>query len=151
MYNLGSYQDECINDILLAIWDHVACYDASKNSFKNWIAILAKYTSLNYVKKYKRLSDSVELDSSNLVTQDNNISKLIQQDIREDLEHVLSGLKEKDRIIFTELYFNDKSMDEVCWQTGMNKNYIYNRLSRGKKKLRALWERRMNHDGREGI
>lgn len=151
MYNLVSYQDECINDILLAIWNHAECYDADKNSFKNWIAILAKYKSLNYVKKYKRIGESIELDAVNLVTEDNLVNRLVQQDIRGNLEHILNGLKEKDRMLFTELYFNDKSVDEVCSQTGMDKNYIYNRLSRGKKKLRALWERGMKCDERQRI
>lgn len=141
MYNLESYQDECINDILLAIWDNVECYDEAKNSFKNWIAVISKYTSLNYVKKYKKYSNNIELDEFKLVTEDTNINQFIQEDISKELEKMLSCLKKKDRVIFTELYLKDKSIEEICFQTGMRKDYIYNRLSRGKKKLRTLWNK----------
>ena len=151
MYNLLSYQDECVNDILLAIWDYIECYDGTKNSFKNWIAILAKYKSLNYVKKYKKLNEEVELDKAYLVTEDEHLNRLLQHDTRKGLEAILGELKEKDRQLFTEIYFNDKSVEEVCKQTGKSKNYIYNRLSRGRKKLKTLWEREVPSDETQRI
>lgn len=151
MYSLENYQDECINDILLAIWNNVEYYNTSKNSFKNWIAVIAKYTSLNYVKKYKKYGNNIELDEVKLITEDNNVEQLIQQDINKELEEMLGCLKKKDRVIFTELYLKDKSIDEICFQTGMRKDYIYNRVSRGKKKLRALWEKGGKCNGSENI
>lgn len=113
MYHLESYQDECMNDILLAIWDNIACYDPTKNSSKNWVSVVSKYTSLNYIKKYQKLSNNTELDYVQLISEDSNINGLIQQDTRDELEMLLGCLKNKDKIIFTELYLNDKNMKEI--------------------------------------
>lgn len=141
MYDLGNHQDECINDILLAIWNHIECYDSTKNSLKNWIAVISKYTSLNYVKKYKKETTHIELEQVEMISEDSTVNRLIQQDTSREVEKLLGQLKQKDRELFIELYLKDKSIDEVCLQTGMQRDYIYNRVSRGKKKLKTLWQK----------
>ena len=49
---LINYEEECINDILLSIWQSIDGYDKDKNTFKNWICAIAKYKSINYRIKY---------------------------------------------------------------------------------------------------
>ena len=49
---LINYEEECINDVLLSIWESIEGYDKNKNTFKNWICAIAKYKSINYRKKY---------------------------------------------------------------------------------------------------
>ena len=46
---LKEYQEECMNDVLLSIWENIASYHPEKNSFKNWIAAIAKYKSIDYI------------------------------------------------------------------------------------------------------
>ena len=36
--NYPEYTEECINDIFIAIWEHIDKYDPSRSSLKNWIA-----------------------------------------------------------------------------------------------------------------
>lgn len=43
LYNLVDYQQECINDVFLGIWNNIDSFDSSKNTFKNWVAGIAKY------------------------------------------------------------------------------------------------------------
>ena len=40
--------EECLDDVLLSVWNHIECFDASKNSFKQWIAAIAKYKAIDY-------------------------------------------------------------------------------------------------------
>ncbi len=40
LYNLQFIQEECIDDILLAIWDNIASFCPEKNSFKNWVGAI---------------------------------------------------------------------------------------------------------------
>ena len=49
---------------------------------------------------------------------------------------MLKSLSEEDRKIFKKLYFEDKDMDQVSEDTGLSKSVLYNRISRGKKKMR---------------
>ena len=52
---------------------------------------------------------------------------------------MLKSLSEEDRRIFIKLYFEDKNMDEISFDTKLAKPVIYNRLSRGKKKMREAF------------
>lgn len=52
------------------------------------------------------------------------------------LRELLSCLKEKDRELFYRLYVEEETMDEIADQMQTDKAVLYNRLSRGKKKLR---------------
>ena len=43
LYNLQSVQDECINDVLMGIWNNITTFDENKSEFKNWVAGIAKF------------------------------------------------------------------------------------------------------------
>ena len=50
--DLSYYQEECINDILLSIWNNIDSYDKDKNTLKNWIGVISKYKTIDYKRKY---------------------------------------------------------------------------------------------------
>ncbi|CEN77783.1 sigma factor [Paraclostridium sordellii] len=53
--NLGkltNYEEECVSDVFLAIWDNIEYFEKDKNTFKNWICVIAQYKAINYKKKY---------------------------------------------------------------------------------------------------
>ena len=56
---LKSKQDECFNDVLLSIWEHIDSFHPDRNSFKNWTAAIAKYKSIDYMRKYKYETDKI--------------------------------------------------------------------------------------------
>lgn len=61
LFRMQSYQEECMNDVLLAIWDHIDSFQPEKNSFKNWIAAIAKYKAIDYLRKYQKEQMEVPL------------------------------------------------------------------------------------------
>jgi len=52
LYNLQSVQDECINDVLLGLWNNIDKFDENKSEFKNWIAGIAKFKAIDYSLKF---------------------------------------------------------------------------------------------------
>jgi len=56
-----------------------------------------------------------------------------------ETEKMLECLSEEDREIFIKLYFEEKNMDEISCDTGLAKPVLYNRLSRGRKKMRQAF------------
>ena len=60
---LINYEEECINDVLLSIWESINGYDKDKNTFKNWICAIAKYKSINYRKKYLAKYEQTEINN----------------------------------------------------------------------------------------
>ena len=81
---LINYEEECINDVLLSIWESIDGYDRDKNTFKNWICAIAKYKSINYRKKYLAKYEQTEINNE-IYYIDKNLVKL---EINEDVEDI---------------------------------------------------------------
>ncbi len=136
LFGVPHRQEECFNDVLLKIWQHISDYDESKNTFKNWAAAIARYRAIDYLRQYQRELATVDIENTVIVKEDRILAKMIEKEISEEVEMMLDSLKPSDRELFMKLYVEDKSLEQVSQETGMKKEVIYNRLSRGKEKLR---------------
>ncbi|NLU10151.1 MAG: sigma-70 family RNA polymerase sigma factor [Tepidanaerobacter acetatoxydans] len=150
LYHLPNYYEECMNDCLLGIWENIRYYDPKKSSFKNWVGGIAKYKSLNYVRKYLRDLENENMENVTIPAEDNTLKEILSKEISLETEKMLKSLSEEDRGIFIKLYFEDKNMDEVSFDTGLTKPVIYNRLSRGKKRIREAFSIK-GGSGNEGL
>ncbi|WP_326514809.1 sigma factor-like helix-turn-helix DNA-binding protein [Clostridium intestinale] len=52
----------------------------------------------------------------------------------------MKELKEKDKEIFIRRYLLDESMEKISKDLNLSKEYIYNKLSRGRKKIKERLE-----------
>ena len=136
LFSLPDYCEECINDCLMGIWENICYYDPQKSSFKNWVGGIAKYKSLNYVRTYLRDLENENIENIILPAEDNTLKEILENEISTETRKMLGSLSKQDREIFIKLYFEDKNMNQVSNDTGLTKPVIYNRLSRGKKKMR---------------
>lgn len=139
LYNLSSYEDECINDVLLGIWHNSECFNPEKSTFKNWIAGIARYKAIDYQRKYLKDLTYEPIEALGMVQEDTTHQRLVQDEIRGELEVLLSHLKEEDKKIFLAIYESNHKVEEVSRLTGLKREVIYNRLSRTKKKLKKLF------------
>lgn len=131
LYNGQQDKEECLDDVLLAVWDNIDDYDSSKSSFKNWIAVITKYKAINYQRKHiKQLENQALLEPSTLKTE--------QRILEHDVESLLMHLNKEDRILFKKYYLEDLDIKMLEEDLNATKSQIYNRLSRGRKKLRKL-------------
>ena len=117
-----NYEEECISDVLFAIWENIEGFNDKENSFKNWICAIAKYIS--------RISE--ELDS-NLFYIDENLYKL---ELEEEINELLSSLNHKDKELFKRYYLDGDELEEIAMDTSTNVPALHSRLSRGRKKIR---------------
>ncbi len=134
---LPNYREECFNDVLLAIWNNIEQFDSNRSTFKNWVAGIARYKSLNYVRKYMDELTIQNTDQLLDLTDDAATGMLLQQEHTENFEAMISSLNSNDRELFKRLYFHEQEIDEISRQMNLSANVIYNRLSRGKRKLRT--------------
>lgn len=58
---LINYEEECVSDIFLAIWDNIKSFESDKNSFKNWICAISKYRAIDYKRKYLSKIETVDM------------------------------------------------------------------------------------------
>ena len=143
--NLEIIQDECFDDVLLLVWKNSTSYDKSKNSLKNWIAAITKYKAIDYQRQYKKFLLQHEFEEHMLVDTRSVETEIIKNTLSNQTEELLSSLKKEDQLLFLQYYGEQKSIEELAKEHGVHKSVLYNRLSRGRKKLRAAFRNRFNH------
>lgn len=94
-YHQQDYE-ECLEDVLLSIWDHIHSFDAEKNSFKHWIAAIAKYKAIDYLRK------QIILQNRQFPVADINEALLNEKQLVEinDVDELLEQLSAIERKIF---------------------------------------------------
>ncbi|MBC5742892.1 sigma-70 family RNA polymerase sigma factor [Lachnospiraceae bacterium MD308] len=137
LFLFPSMQEECMNDVLLRIWEHIDQFDETRNTFKNWMAGIARYQSIDYLRKYKKHLEEISLSDICEGREDTALLKLIESELSAEIEEMLSCLKPKDRSIFLKLFYEDMDVEDVSREMGIKKSAIYQKVSRGRKKLLA--------------
>lgn len=137
LFYLEDHREECINDCLLAIWDNIDSYDEERD-FKNWVAGIAKYKSIDYIRKYLGDRELENIDDREIADGQDSLDLLLEKEFQEGVGELLYKLSPEDRLIFKETYFRDRSARELAEDLDMKESNIYNRLSRGRERLRLL-------------
>lgn len=140
LFSLPERQEECFDDVLLKIWQNISDFNESKNTFKNWAAAIARYRAIDYLRQYQRELAMINIEDAIIVHEDSMLTGMIEKEISEEVEKMLEFLKPSDRELFLKLYVEEKTMEQVSEETGMKKEVIYNRLSRGKHKIRKQYK-----------
>lgn len=135
LYLLAEEQEECFDDVFMNIWDHIDSFDEKQNSFKNWIAGIACYRSIDYLRRYRKRFEDVAL-SEDIGVEDRELLHLIDREISEETEAILQCLKPEDRALFEKLYIEEMTIDDVCESFQTSPNVIYKRISRARKRMR---------------
>jgi RNA polymerase sigma factor (sigma-70 family) len=136
-YLRGNQQDieECLADVLVSIWFHIDSFDPAKNEFKQWIAAIAKYKAIDYVRKHekeKKYVNKVELDGK-------TSGQLFKEpSVVVDLDSMLNGLSDVERTIFEKYYVEGVPSREIATHFKAKESWVHNKLSRGRKKLKNI-------------
>lgn len=141
LYSFRDAQDECIDDILLAIWDNVNMFDNDKNSFKNWVSAISKYKCIDYKRRLLNIPFEEEIHENILETSVSIEENLILEELRNEINDILKCLPLQDREIISRYYLQDKDVFIISKELLIKPSAIYNRLSRGRKKLKKLFSK----------
>jgi len=121
-------------------WDHADDYNEDKCDFKGWLAAIARYQAIDYLRKAKReefsqMGESLE-DMANEPGFDDERFTRLEESIDSEFEQLVSCLSPEDREIFRRIYQKGESMDEISKDLNIPKDQLYNHTSRAKKKIR---------------
>ena len=132
--------EECVNDVFLGVWYNIDSYKPQKNSFKNWVAAIARFKAIDYGRKYAVLRRHESDEEIEAAISDITVLPASADDgMSEPVQMFLESLSREDRELFMRIYVAEDSVAEVSRDTGMKREVIYNRLSRGRKKLKAVY------------
>lgn len=134
--SLPEFKEECMNDCLLAIWKNINLYDDTRASFKSWIAGIAKHKCIGYKRKYLKELQNINIEDLDVASEKNIEQEIIDDEMRAEVFELLSCLSDEDKEIFTKFYFEDADVAGISTDLNISKDMIYNRLSRGRKKIK---------------
>lgn len=129
---LINYEEECIDDVFLSIWDNIKSFNSKKNNFKNWICAISKYKAIDYKRKYLSKVETVDIDDEIYYID----KELLKSEMEEEINNILRHLNESDRQLFINHYLNGDSLEELAIKNNTKISNLYNRLSRGRKRIR---------------
>ena len=139
LYRFSHVHDECIDDILLAVWDHIDSFNEKTNSLKNWLAAISKYKAIDYKRRYIKLAEKQRPGDYELETnQADERQQVMKTELSLETEALLEQLTPEDRQLFIDYYIDGKDTTSLANELSVNKSVIHNRLSRGRRKLKGL-------------
>ncbi|ATP39861.1 RNA polymerase subunit sigma-70 [Solibacillus sp. R5-41] len=135
-YLIGNEQDieECFADVLVSIWFHIDSFDGTKNEFKQWIAAIAKYRAIDYIRKSEKTKQYV----SNFEFDERSLSQPNSKSNELDLPSLLNELNDTERAIFEKYYVEGVPTEEIASEFRAKQSWVHNKLSRGRKKLKTI-------------
>lgn len=136
---IGQFEEECLNDVLLGVWNGIESFSDKDNSFKSWVAAITKYKCIDYKRKYIKLlkEDSLEkLDETHIKSAEES---MLQHEINEEIESMLKFLSPTESEILKAYYIDDEEVDALADKMGIKPSAIYNNLSRSRKKLKVAF------------
>jgi len=71
------------------------------------------------------------------------LSKMISDDTRDLVRHVLEGLTERDRSLLRAIFLEERDKDEVCAELGVDRDYLRVLLHRAKGSFRVVYSKRV--------
>ena len=122
---------EVLNESLLAIWDNIDSYDPSRSSLKNWSALVSKYKAIDSLRREIR-----HQSQSLYQIKDQAFEDSYPFEDADEIKNILSYLNSEDQEIFIRLFLQGYSYDDLAKIYDISKAGLYNRVARGKKKIR---------------
>lgn len=131
----GQQQDyeECLDDVLLSVWNHILHFDPEKNSFKQWLAAIAKYKAIDYQRKQIKLHNH-QFSVSEI---DDRMLKTSEAAGTSQVDELFDQLSARERDIFEKYYLEGAPSHEIAEHYNAKESWVHNKLSRGRKKLKS--------------
>lgn len=127
---------ECVNDVVLKVWQNIGFYNDGKSSFSSWLIAISKYNAIDYKRKLKRKNENYDIESLELSSYKEVEDRIIEAENKEELLEIISSLKDIDKDIFIRRYFVGESISEICENLNLSRSAVDNRILRGKKHLK---------------
>ncbi|EDP95786.1 sigma-70 family RNA polymerase sigma factor [Kordia algicida OT-1] len=127
------------------------------SKFSTWLYRIVYNTSLDYIKKNKRvvLSEHIdEINESDIGTMQDAMSYLEAKEKKQMIENALLKLPEEERVLLTLFYFEELSLKEISEIVKISYDNVKIKLHRSRKKLYHILKNvvepiYLNHGGRK--
>ncbi|WMJ86471.1 RNA polymerase sigma factor [Anaerocolumna sp. MB42-C2] len=135
-------KEEIIMDVFLAIWNHADSIDPDMYpSLKPYIGAIARNKSKNKLRSLSKYN-TILLDDEILIVSNDFTESIIKSEIKEILLEAINMLSKEERVCFLKYYYYQKPIRIIAEETNLKESTIKSKLSRGRKKLKELLDRK---------
>ncbi|MGN0666311.1 MAG: sigma-70 family RNA polymerase sigma factor [Huintestinicola sp.] len=131
LYDYPEDAEECIYESILKIWDHIGDFVGTVDTFAGWVGKIARFTALDRLRKIKKLQPTTDIDEQSIADRTITGDELFDEFFLE----LISCLNDYDKDIFIQIFWKGESVEKISSLLGKTKGFLYNRISRGKKKI----------------
>lgn len=139
--------EECMDDVFLDAWNNIDRFDGKKGSFKSWITAIARFRSIDYLRRYSRRCAEEDIDDHERELARDNLMEMLDEEISDGMEKLLKGLTDDDRDIILRYYWDEQDVARIADDYGVTSSTIYSRMSRARNKLKVYAEVVNKHEG----
>lgn len=138
--------EECVNDTYLKVWKHIESFDFEKASFKTYLSVIVRNTSINRLRKISKIEGMAQKEelsdlAAEYVDQKQNVElSMEQKENMEVLNRIIGGLKKKERELVLRRYYYLQSSKEIAFHMGMSVNAVDSKLSRLRKQMKKEYD-----------
>ncbi len=130
-------REDCLNEVIMRIWDKIDLFDESRGSFKSYIIAIARNCALNRLRStrydiFEPLTDSVPSPHSSPE------EILLKKEARQKFLSVLDTLSSKDKALFYRKYYYLQSTMQIASEMSLSVRAVEGRLYRIRKRLQKI-------------
>lgn len=127
--------EDIFYEVLMKIWNSIYQYDEEKSELRNFIVSITKYTTIDHIRKVSRRRETYsDKDLDNDLKYSTYNDDFITE--KDNFDELLLSLSVNDREIFIRRYYFEEEISIIAKSLGKSEEYIYTRLSRGRKKIK---------------
>ena len=118
-----------MNDILFNLWNSMSYYDYTQGKLVNYIISVAKFTTIDYIRKNNKRVNDLSIDEELLGFEETDILS-----DKEKFLDLISPLSDTDKSIFIRRFYFRDSIKDIAKSMMTTPGNIINKIHIGKKK-----------------
>ena len=132
---------DCVQETFIKAYVNLQGFD-TKRKFSSWIYRIAHNQAINAIKKQRRLVSGDEVVEKSIHDNSSLEEAMDKQEVKLAMEQSVNQLPIKYREPLVLLFAEEKSYEEISDILRLPMGTVATRINRGKKLLRALYEKR---------
>lgn len=128
--------DECIQDVLMKVWNNIATYREDYGNWRGWLTAIARNTAINKLRGTKQAEYFDDLSSEPVAKEPSPEDSVIMLERTLSLQKALRELSDSNKLLFFRKYYYMQSTEQIARETGLSVRAVEGRLYRIKQQLR---------------
>ncbi|MEO0778724.1 MAG: RNA polymerase sigma factor [Bacteroidota bacterium] len=141
--NDADYRKDLMQEIYAKVFLHIAQYDPTKGSFKNWLRKITVNECLQYLRRSKKLPYTEDLEENPYLRDDAPLPTDLK---REDVEQLLHRMPNGYRLIFMLSVMDGFSHREIAQSLDITSETSRSQLARAKRWIRQHFSKHPKKD-----